>query len=529
MATKLFKDSDKVMSTDELKDNKFDKAFKAQDVLDNDEVTLYLNIFGEYVAIILDEADTNYTFGVVTFVSSNITWAGDDEEIAVRNFKVLLPDGTKKTYKLTVNTDDKDISNATKNMVQKEDKVPFKPEQFIMFEANSNNEIELEDGDEVTVLSSSTTEGKIGTTDYVLAKPVANSVDKDDAEFKFNTDKDGEFDAKTTIIFNTAEKELVTRWKSIVVDGSAQGKYSLADKTFMIFEDEDDDIPMFIVVNIPEDDYSASDAVYAIVDNSAYREGDEWYVDFVGSENIEVKAGQPVETLTKIDGWFVEYAMSASKISEAYKLIDVEEFQSKDTKDSTLLDTLITTNTAKQTVTTVKPEDIEVNVTEATFIAKVTSDGTYTFIKDGSDWKLGNNTIALADYGITITNDTANDNDTIIVTLKTYKPDTEIAWGTVAPEKVEQIELDEIKITSTGKITLKFVKTGDNDEAIDDVKLDKDEIKVYDLRNGKVELVDIKDIQTEVADGESVYVIPAHNSDVDDPTNDGENLLFIVK
>ena len=443
------------MSTDELKDNKFNTAFDAQDVLDNDEVTLYLNMFGEYVAIVLDEADTNYTFGVVTFVSSNITWEGDDEEIAVRNIKVLLPDGKKTTYKLTVDTDDDDIDDTVKDAVQDRDFDMFNVGDFLMFEANSDKKIELEKLTDITKLDEATATGKIGTTDYVVTGWKADSVDKDDEEFTA-TYKDGatdktisaEYDSKSTVIFNRTEKEIVSKWKSILADDDK----NFAAKTFAIFEDEDEDIPLYIVVAISENDYSSSDATYAIVERSAYQTKDTYYVDFVDEENVEIKDGV-VENLKKINGWLVEYAMSSSKISSAFKLIDVEEIQSGDTKDSTTLVDLIdkTTNAKKETVLLV--ED------------------TYRF---------------------------------------------------------EQIELDEVKITTSGKITLKFVKTGDNDEAINDVKLDKDEITVYDLRNGKVAKVDIKDVQKQVADGDALYVIPAYNADAD-YANDGANLLFIVR
>ena len=448
------------MSTDELKDNKFNTEFDADDVLDNDEVTLYLNMFGEYVAIILDEADTNYTFGVVTFVSSNITWEGDDEEIAVRNFKVLLSDGKKTTFKLTVDTDDDDIVDAVKDAVQDKDFDMFDVGDFLMFEANADRKIELEKLTDVKVLDESTTTGKIGTTDYIIAGWKDGSVDKDDEEFIAQysiTDDagtrtesiDAEYDSKETVIFNRNEKEIVSKWKSILKEDDDT---NFADNTFAIFEDEDEDIPLYIVVDIGEDSYSSSDATYAIVDRSAYQTSDAYYVDFVDEENVEIK-DSVVTNLMKIDGWLVEYAMSSSKISSAFKLIDVEEIQSKDTKDSTTLEDLIdiTTDTKKET--------------------KLLVEETYKF---------------------------------------------------------EQIELDEVKISTSGKITLKFIETGDNYEPIDDIKLDKDEITVYDLRDGKVVEMDIKDVKSEVEDGEALYVIAGYNADAD-YDNDGANLLFIVK
>ena len=91
---------------------------------------------------------------------------------------------------------------------------------------------------------------------------------------------------------------------------------------------------------------------------------------------------------------------------------------------------------------------------------------------------------------------------------------------------LEQIVLKEVEVKSSGKSTLKFVETGDNDEAIDSVKVSED-VKVYDLRNGEVKEIDIDDLANEVnEENEDVYVLAAVNGDYD---ADGANVLFIVK
>ena len=91
---------------------------------------------------------------------------------------------------------------------------------------------------------------------------------------------------------------------------------------------------------------------------------------------------------------------------------------------------------------------------------------------------------------------------------------------------LEQIVLKEVEVKSSGKSTLKFVETGDEDVAIDSVKLSED-VKVYDLRNGEINEIDIDDLANEVnEENEDVYVLAAVNGDYD---NDGANVVFIVK
>lgn len=56
----------------------------------------------------------------------------------------------------------------------------------------------------------------------------------------------------------------------------------------------------------------------------------------------------------------------------------------------------------------------EATVNKSTFETQITTTGDYVFIFDGSDWKLGETVIALADYGIDITG-TPAENDTITI------------------------------------------------------------------------------------------------------------------
>ena len=80
-----------------------------------------------------------------------------------------------------------------------------------------------------------------------------------------------EYDADETVIFNTYEKEIVTKWSSILAD---DGKAFADEDTFVIFADKDDEVPAYIVVDVEDKLYTSSDAQYAIVKGSAEHEDD---------------------------------------------------------------------------------------------------------------------------------------------------------------------------------------------------------------------------------------------------------------
>ncbi len=62
-----------------------------------------------------------------------------------------------------------------------------------------------------------------------------------------------------------------------------------------------------------------------------------------------------------------------------------------------------------------------VSVNQTTWETQITTPGTYTFTYDGSAWKLGEDTVSLTDYGITITGSTSQDDTiTVIYTIEEY-------------------------------------------------------------------------------------------------------------
>ena len=467
------------MSTEELAkyDNSTRVSTDYEAVVDNETVTLYLNMFGEYAFVTLDEVASNWTFGVVTYVSSNITWEGEDEEIAVRNIKVLLADGSKKTYKLKVDTEDDDITEAVQKLVVGDTTGDYEtliPGDFVAFEANTDKVITIEDGDEVIKIAAVDTDSDdvaddvkltklAGTTatkvgDYAIEFVGGETVDKDDEEFG-----DYEYTSKT-VIFNTNEKELVTKWKAIL-NGTAFKDLA----TIAIFEDEDEEEALYMIVALDESAYGNEDAIYAVVEESE-NVGDKNYVKFVGSEEMEAK-----DTVGLLDeGWLVAYRTASSKVSAVQELINMEK------------------------------------------------------LKDATDVKYVADYLAKDDDGNLAVDITFDLDATLTDTLT----ETKFVKNITETTRLEQIVLDEVDIKTSGKITLKYVETdhddnsANDDVAIDSVKLDKDAIKVYDLRNGNVEEIEVETLRDEVADGEEVYVLVAVNGDYD---ADGANVVFIIK
>ena len=77
-----------------------------------------------------------------------------------------------------------------------------------------------------------------------------------------------------------------------------------------------------------------------------------------------------------------------------------------------------------------------VSLTDSTWRAYVSTNGTYNFVYDGTNWKLSDATVTLADYGLTVTG-TVTDGDSIMVeytklvigTLATATPTAFVATG----------------------------------------------------------------------------------------------------
>lgn len=329
----------KIMTSEELSKATSAEDWKEYDskkILENDEVTLYLNMFGEYIAVSLEEVASDYVFGVVTSVSPTMAYSGEDDEYEVVKIKVLLADGNKKTFTLSLDTSDEDLMKK----LDHSSVMNYRPTEgnFVMFEADAERVITIEDNTPFTTVIAvensniKTRElGKILNTEDYLVTELTGNIDEKEFNAKYGAAeadviKNAEYVKEETVIFNLKEKEVVSKWDSIVVE--TNNVEAFAGKTYMIFEDDKADVPMFIVTYCT---YVDSDAVYAIAgEEGLYQIDDKFYADLVGTEGIEFTSSATSKEV--VDGWLVEYAMSSSKLSKAFSIIDLNKFNHKDTK-----------------------------------------------------------------------------------------------------------------------------------------------------------------------------------------------------
>ena len=272
-----------------------------------------------------------------------------------------------------------------------------------------------------------------------------------------------------------------------------------------------------MIVALGEDDYGNEDAMYAIVEESENL-GDENYVKFVGQDEMEAKDINLLD-----EGWLVAYKTSSSKVSEVQKLIDVENInKASDVKK--VYDYLYASATEERCPNA--DDTTAVTCTHCTLTTAYvaahcgcTDGSNHTVQGDCSNWVDATNAVHGTVPGV--------EDIFFALTTPTAPTGTKFVNNIDTTTKLEAIVLDEVEIKASGKITLKYVETGDNDVAIDSVKLDKDLVKVYDLRNGEVEKTDIDTLAEEVnVNNDDVYVIVAVNGDYD---ADGANVVFIVK
>ena len=504
------------MTKDELKDNKWIN-FDSTTVLDNKEVTLYMNVLGEYVAVAIEEDSTSYTFGVVTYVSTTTSWEGDDEEIAVKNIKVMLEDGTKKTFKVKVDTDDDDapseevLDNLKTSADQKYNKIY---NEFIMFKADADNTIQLEDGNEIIIVDGSDLSAVVeaasttdATDDYDFAVIKPNTK-VDGKEFVLTAGGKATYTSKT-VIFNkeAGDEEIVSKWDSIIdsddyVTGSA----------YAIF-DADDDEALYIIVSLA--DYESSDAEYAIVDSKLVEVSDKKFeIDFVDQPDVQVKDESTVKAeLNNIVGWFIKYTMASNKVDSAKKLIDLDEFKDLDADDIVEVGTVVMNpneNKYKLAATLLDNVYSKANLE----VEEISIDKDYAAIKYVDDVECGANVFAAG----------------------TYYTMEEVAWATGVYEYNESdkkyVVTQDTQATS-GKKYYKFTEATEYDAAetyyteasseytvvdaehfaadttLGKIRLDDDNLVVIDLREGKVVRTTLEDMAKET----NIYAVLYANED----------------
>ena len=567
---------------------------KISDAKDRDEandqigedVTLYLNVYGEYVLMASEKASENWVFGIVTKV-----YEEDDDDEDVHTFykkvRILLADGTtSRNYKF-VYDDEETYTNDWDDIDDLEN-------TFIVFSPDANGEIELDDYEAINVDRVATTVKKIADDDYEMFKVNADTEVDDDRQRI-----EGKVFSDSTAVFTLGFKDgkydpdVSKDWKILVKNDSGK---KLQQDTVLVYEKDSKTLECVL---IKESDYATSDSEYAIVVTDDYKEKKgsttKKYVDLLlanasDAETFEAKSLSE-DYVLDMEKMFVEYQLSGSKLEDAALLIDLPAFKKLkgtevvteevaktgiDTKLVVDIKGAVAGKAAKDAVHgTVevecpnKADDTATTCDKCTLVKKyeapvaehyeISADAdALEVVADGTVINPGESKITVSDANdkaLTGTNFIAGNK----VKLISAKAEVKAVHGKVeadCPNKADKTatscndctlvtpHTDAVKaskgttkanfrVTGTQKLLLEYEDDEDTEiEAgtkLGDVILDED-VVVYDARGGKIKEVSFSALRDEVEKEGYVYVIPFANSDAEGyNTADVEaNILVIV-
>ena len=282
------------------------------EVSKKDDVTAYLNIYGEYVVISTDsESTNNYTIGYV--IATKV--ADADGDVVTKKIRVLLPDGTKPWYTITaeesddISYDDVEGLDTLKNDV-------------IAFEANSDKEIEIEKTADIVVIANVDLNAKTITKTVTIdpdfdkdydVETIENTATVNDSKNKLN---DYRFREGKTVVVDAKATSVSTKWNSII-----KSDKKLIGNTVVICKDGKTDIEYMFFYSTED---SSSDVMYAIAkeiyDDEVVLVNDE------GESTLEYTTQFNETDLGKEEGFVVYKTNSKDKVREAAMLVDVKTF-----------------------------------------------------------------------------------------------------------------------------------------------------------------------------------------------------------
>ena len=363
--------SEKISSiyTEELEKDAKTTGFSADTIMDNDTVTLYLNIFGEYVAVSVEDGTTSdYQFGVITYVDDDVDYEGDDGEIETMAMKLLAQDATKSVrYTVKADTSDDDIDEG--DLATKLTDVEYK---LVMFIADANRNIDYED---LHIISDARTAETIDDLkDYTFFE--TTTVDGKKVVDESNGNAKYRYSAADTVIFNTGAEEIcgavdggshkdgcsrssakltdiactgkvkfdaevISNWSNILTDDT-----TLQNNAICVL-DKDDDL---VCISLLVDSDGSSDTEYAVVVEEIYTYKDDTYAKLLSeNETLTLKANEADDDEIVLGG-FVSYKAPSDKIKTPTLLLDVVEFNKLLTKDDKPLATSSTESAILPTI-----------------------------------------------------------------------------------------------------------------------------------------------------------------------------------
>ena len=306
------------------------------DDLVGEEVTLYTNIYGEYVMAVTDTVASDWTFAYLTRVY-DVEDDQEDDDKSYFKVRLLMSDGSSsRAY--TVYCDDQDDYDQLKDL-----HTDLTTNAFVAFKSDSNNEIKFDDICTITFDdTTATVEGGNKTAlekdyNFIVAKE-GNDVNDDRQRITGNDSKTYKY-VSVSVIFNTnatstESADVIKRWKSLVKNDKVT-----ADLLLVVENTDNNTTIDYVVADLSNDRIGTSDALYAIVDQDAYKvsEGGDIvrYVDLLTEDGIEaIKAYNSSVNLDVDEDSFVEYILKSDKINTIKELVDVKNFKKLDEDDN---------------------------------------------------------------------------------------------------------------------------------------------------------------------------------------------------
>ena len=246
-------------------DDDYTQASDADDLFnlfEEEEVTAYLNMAGEVVAMIGESEATGTVLGVVTAAAE---LDEDNDDVEYLKLRILAEDGSEKRYSVYNKKSGKDVRDAAEYGSDFEEST-LTVGTLVRFEADSTRTIKSDDIEIVadaqkydfksnTDVTAKKVEkaGVAGLTVDVDAKTVELNLGSGNKAYRFSS---------ATKVLNLKEEELISSWSVLTTDTPDDAFVTVdGDAWFFVKGSK----IIYMVVSIDEANYGASDEQYGIL------------------------------------------------------------------------------------------------------------------------------------------------------------------------------------------------------------------------------------------------------------------------
>jgi len=293
------------------------------ELFEEEEVTAYLNMANEIVAVIGESEATGTVLGIVTADAE----IDDDDEVEFIKLRILAEDGSEKKYSIYNKKSGKDIQDSEEYEDNLFAEVTDAAEEYelavgtvVRFEADSSRNIASDDIEIIADATEYDFKSNTGVTATKVAKAdigdLTVDVDGKTVELTIDSeDKEVRFSSATTVI-NVTEEELISSWSVLTTEDPSDAFVTVEDDVWFFTKGSK---IIYMIVAINEDNYGASDEQYGIlVDvNKDKDEDDETiYVATVLVDGVE-ETYECDESVRDLDeGSFVSFKISDGEFKD---------------------------------------------------------------------------------------------------------------------------------------------------------------------------------------------------------------------